>query len=81
MNRHSRLHKRDRAMLVFYVTRQLTSLAILGWITSSAFQMQDKRLAWVAVTAMFAFAGWVTWVLTQSVRRYRQRYPREIKPR
>ncbi len=77
MNRNIRLQKRDRALLVFYATRQIASLAILTWVLLSALELPDKRLAWAASVGMFVFAGWVSWVLTRSVRRYRSRYSRE----
>lgn len=70
----SRIQRRDRAMLVFYAVRQATSLAILIWLTSSAFQLPDSRLAWAGLAGTTVFAAWVTWVLIRSIRTYRKRY-------
>ena len=77
----SRIQRRDRAMLVFYAVRQATSLAILIWLTGSAFQLPDSRLAWAGLAGTTVFATWVTWVLIRSIRTYIKRYPAvESKP-
>ncbi|MFM7320585.1 MAG: hypothetical protein ACKO5K_03545 [Armatimonadota bacterium] len=63
--------RRDRALLGVFVFRQVTSIALLGWLTGSLFRLDDHRIGWAMVAATAAFTGWVVWVVARAIRRYR----------
>jgi len=43
--------RRDRAVLVVFVVRQASSVAVLVWLTLALFQLDDHRIAWTMAVA------------------------------
>jgi len=68
--------RRDRAVLVVFVVRQASSVAVLVWLTLALFQLDDHRIAWTMAVATVGFCAWVGTVVARAMRRYRAKVRR-----
>lgn len=75
MTRQRRPSKRaDQTVLGFFIVRQVIGLGVMGAVTFLAFQIPDRRLAWLMLPVLLLYAGYSLYVVITGLSKYRQRY-------
>ena len=64
----------DQTVLALFAIRQVFGVSVIAVVTYLAFQVSDRRLAWVMLPFLLVYAGYGISVFVKGVVKYRRRY-------